>query len=281
MLRFALDYQQEVLALSKKMITTGVALAGVLALSACGDSSDSESGDAGAGEQSSQEAAASPEEGASGEQAEMPEADTSDIPEVVAEVNGDELSGEDFTVLYESQFQQMAMQSQMTGEEPDQDQLKEQTLESMIGNELLLQDAEEEGYEASQEEVDAIIADAAESAGMGSPEEFIEAYEEQGMDEEQLTSDAESQVLINQVLEQLEVPEPSEEELREIYDEAVAAQEEAEGAEGAEGAEAAEIPPFDEVREDLETQATDEARNEAALAHVDELREAADIQTHL
>lgn len=281
MLRFALDYQQEVLALSKKMITTGVALAGVLALSACGDSSDSESGDAGAGEQSSQEAAASPEEGASGEQAEMPEADTSDIPEVVAEVNGDELSGEDFTVLYESQFQQMAMQSQMTGEEPDQDQLKEQTLESMIGNELLLQDAEEEGYEASQEEVDAIIADAAESAGMGSPEEFIEAYEEQGMDEEQLTSDAESQVLINQVLEQLEVPEPSEEELREIYDEAVAAQEEAAGAEGAEGAEAAEIPPFDEVREDLETQATDEARNEAALAHVDELREAADIQTHL
>ncbi|MGJ9374092.1 SurA N-terminal domain-containing protein [Nesterenkonia sp. CF4.4] len=267
--------------MSKKMITTGFALAGVLALSACGDSSDPESADAGSEEQSSQEGAAAPEEGASGEQAEMPEADTSDIPEVVAEVNGDELSGEDFTVLYESQFQQMAMQSQMTGEEPDQDQLKQQTLESMIGNELLLQDAEDEGYEASQEEVDAIIADAAETAGLGSSEEFIEAYEEQGMDEEQLTSDAESQVLINQVLEQLEVPEPSEEELREVYDEAVAAQEEASGAEGAEGAEAAEIPPFEEVREDLEAQATDEARSEAALAHVDELRDEADIQTHL
>ncbi|WP_207173063.1 SurA N-terminal domain-containing protein [Nesterenkonia sp. E16_10] len=263
------------------MITTGFALAGVLALSACSDSPDSESGEAGAEEQSSQEEAAGPEAGASGEQPEMPEADTSDIPEVVAEVNGDELTGEDFTVLYESQFQQMAMQSQMTGEEPDQDQLKEQTLESMIGNELLLQDAEEEGYEASQEEVDAIISDAAESAGMGSSEEFIEAYEEQGMDEEQLTSNAESQVLINQVLEQLDVPEPSEEELRETYDEAVAAQESAEGAEGAEGAEEAEIPPFDEVRDDLETQLTDEARSEAAQAHVAELRSDADVQTHL
>ena len=267
--------------MSKKMITTGFALAGVLALSACGDSSDSESGDANAEEQSSQEESASPEEGAGGEQPEMPEADTSDIPEVVAEVNDTELTGEDFTVLYESQFQQMAMQSQMTGEEPDQDQLKEQTLESMIGNELLLQDAEEEGYEASEEEVDAIISDAAESAGMGSSEEFIEAYEEQGMDEEQLTSDAESQVLINQVLDQLDVPEPSEDELRELYDEAVAAQEGAEGAEGEEGAEEAEIPSFDEVRDDLETQATDEARSEAALAHVDELRSEADVQTHL
>lgn len=264
--------------MSKRIFTTGLALAGVLALAACSDAPAAENDDAAAQEQSAEDGAANPEQGA---EAEMPEADTSDIPEVVAEVNGEEITGEDFTVLYESQFQQMAMQSQMTGEEPDQDQLKEQTLESMIGNELLLQDALDEGYEASQEEVDALIADAAETAGMGSSEEFIEAYEEQGMDEEQLTSDAESQVLINQVLAQLEVPEPSEEELRETYDEAVAAQEEAAEAEGGEGEEAAEIPPFEEVRDDLETDATDQARSEAALAHVDELRAEADVQTHL
>lgn len=267
--------------MSMKMMTTGFALAGVLALAACSDAPAAENEDAGAQEQGAEAGAASPEEGAEGEQSELPEADTSDIPEVVAEVNEEEISGEDFTVLYESQFQQMAMQSQMTGEEPDQDQLKDQTLESMIGNELLLQDAQEEGYEASQEEIDALIADAAETAGMGSSEEFIEAYEEQGMDGEQLTQDAENQVLINQVLAQLEVPEPSEEELREVYDEAVAAQEEAGGAEGAEGEDAAEMPSFEEAREDLESQAVDQARNEAALDHVEDLRSDAEIQTHL
>ncbi|NYJ16356.1 SurA N-terminal domain-containing protein [Nesterenkonia sandarakina] len=265
--------------MSKKMMTTGFALAGVLALAACSDAPAADDGDANAQEQSAEAGAESPEAGA--EQPEMPEADTSDIPEVVAEVNGEELSGEDFTVLYESQFQQMAMQSQISGEEPDQDQLKEQTLESMIGNELLLQDAEDEGYEASSEEIEAIISDAAENVGMESSEEFIEAYEDQGMDEEQLRQDAESQVLINQVLDDLEVPEPSEDELRELYDEAVAAQEDAPSPEGAEGAEEAEMPSFEEARDDLETQATDEARNEAAVAHVDDLRSDAEVTTNL
>jgi len=256
--------------MSKKLLTS-FALAGVLALAACGDASETETEDAEA--QSTEEAAAGSEEGA---EMELPEADTEDIPEVVAEVNGDEITGEDFTVLYESQFQQVSMQAQMTGEEPDQDQLKEQTLESMIGNELLLQDAREQGFEASDEDVDALITEQAESNGMESADEFIEAYEEQGMSAEQLTEDARSQVLINQVLEALDYEEPSEDEVRELYDSAVEQQEAA-----AEGEEQTELPPFDEVREDVEAQASDDARNEAALAHVDELRAEAEIETHL
>lgn len=256
--------------MSKKLLTS-FALAGVLALAACGDASETETQDAEA--QSTEEAAAGSEEGA---EMELPEADTEDIPDVVAEVNGDEISGEDFTVLYESQFQQASMQSQMTGEEPDQDQLKEQTLESMIGNELLLQDAREQGFEASDEDVDALITEQAESNGMESADEFIEAYEEQGMSAEQLTEDARSQVLINQVLESLDYEEPTEDEVRELYDSAVEQQEAA-----GEGEEQAELPPFDEVREDVEAQASDDARNEAAIAHVDELRADAEVETHL
>ncbi|GAA1140737.1 SurA N-terminal domain-containing protein [Nesterenkonia lutea] len=265
--------------MSKKLMTS-FALAGVLALAACGDSSETEPEGGDTASQSAQDEGQSTEGGAageseSGEQPEMPEADTEDIPDVVAEVNGDELSGEDFTVLYESQFQQLAMQSQMTGEEPDQDQLKEQTLDSMIGNELLLQDARDQGFEASDEDVEALITEQAEANGMESADEFIEAYEEQGMSEEQLTEDARSQVLINQLLDDLDVEEPSEEELREIYDEAAAAQEES----GEE--EQTELPPFEEVRDDVAEQATSDARNEAALDHVEQLRSDAEIETHL
>lgn len=254
-----------------KKLMTSFALAGVLALAACGDASESEPEEGDSASQGAQEEG----QGANGEQPEMPEVDTEDIPDVVAEVNGDELSGEDFTVLYESQFQQLAMQSQMTGEEPDQDELKEQTLDSMIGNELLLQEARDQGFEASDEDVDALITEQAESNGMESADEFIEAYEEQGMSAEQLTEDARSQVLINQLLEDLEIEEPSEEELREIYDQAVAAQEES----GSE--EQAELPSFEDAREDVEEQATSDARNEAAIDLVEELRSEGDIETHL
>ncbi|WP_218221116.1 SurA N-terminal domain-containing protein [Nesterenkonia sp. Act20] len=259
--------------MSKKLMTS-FALAGVLALAACGDASESEPEDAAASQSASEEGQGA-EEGAAGEQPEMPEAATEDIPDVVAEVNGDEISGEDFTVLYESQFQQLAMQSQMTGEELDQDELKKQTLESMIGNELLLQEAREQGFEASEEDVDALITEQAESNGMESADEFIEAYEEQGMSAEQLTEDARSQVLINQLLEDLKVEEPSEEELREIYDEAVAAQEESDSEEQA------ELPSFEDAREDVEEQATSDARNEAAIDLVEKLRSEGDIETHL
>lgn len=255
-----------------KKLMTSFALAGVLALAACGDASESEPEE---GAAASQDEGQGAEDGAAGEQPEMPEADTEDIPDVVAEVNGDELSGEDFTVLYESQFQQLAMESQATGEELDQDQLKEQTLDSMIGNELLLQEAREQGFEASDEEVDALITDQAASYGMESADEFIEAYEEQGMSAEQLTEDARSQVLINQLLEDLEIEEPSEEELREIYDEAVAAQEDSDSEEQA------ELPSFEDARDEVEEQATSDARNEAAIDLVEELRSEGDIETHL
>ncbi|MDS2173514.1 MULTISPECIES: SurA N-terminal domain-containing protein [unclassified Nesterenkonia] len=276
--------------MSKKLLTS-CALAGVLlGVAACGDAPE-EGADAdttaeaeqGAEEQGAEQGAE--EQGAEGEagaEGEMPEPDTSDIPDVVAEVNGEEISGEDFAAFYESQFQQAVMQSQMSGEEPDEDAIKEQSLESMIGNELLIQDAEDSGYEASEDDVEALLEDTAEQSGMESVDDLIAAYEEQGMDEEQLREDAQNQVLIDQVIEDIDVEEPSEEELRDYYDQSVGQQAPPEeGAEeGAEG-EAPETPEFEDVKDELEDQLTSQKQGEAAQAHVDELREDADVETHL
>ncbi|GAA3057917.1 MULTISPECIES: SurA N-terminal domain-containing protein [Actinomycetes] len=276
--------------MSKKLLTS-CALAGVLlGVAACGDAPE-EGADAdttaeaeqGAEEQGAEQGAE--EQGAEGEagaEGEMPEPDTSDIPDVVAEVNGEEINGEDFAAFYESQFQQAVMQSQMSGEEPDEDAIKEQSLESMIGNELLIQDAEDSGYEASEGDVEALLEDTAEQSGMESVDGLIAAYEEQGMDEEQLREDAQNQVLIDQVVEDINVEEPSEEELRDYYDQSVGQQAPPEeGAEeGAEG-EAPEAPEFEDVKDELEDQLTSQKQGEAAQAHVDELREDADVETHL
>ncbi|MGO3289818.1 MAG: SurA, partial [Brachybacterium sp.] len=44
--------------------------------------------------------------GQGGEQPQMPEADVSDVPDVVATVNGEDITKDEFTAIYEGQFQQ-------------------------------------------------------------------------------------------------------------------------------------------------------------------------------
>src|SRR5699024_9037126 len=77
------------------------------------------------------------------EQLEMPEPDLEGMPDIVADVNDGEVTKEDFEATYQQQFQQMAMQAQMSGQnmdEIDQDELKEQTADGLVGQELLMQE---------------------------------------------------------------------------------------------------------------------------------------------
>ena len=126
----------------------GLTLAALLrAFSACGGSGDG--GDA--GEQASDKSSASQEQ----DGASATEPDLEGIPDVVAEVNGEELGKAEFVDTYTAQFQQMAMQAQSSGQPVDQDQLKKQVVDNMINGELLVQEAEERGYSASQQRTDA------------------------------------------------------------------------------------------------------------------------------
>ena len=85
------------------------------------------------------QAAASDSGGAAAGDQQMPEADVSDVPDVVAEVNGEEVTKDEFVQTYESQFQQLMMQQQQSGAgtEVDQDELKSQVAEQLVNNELL------------------------------------------------------------------------------------------------------------------------------------------------
>ncbi|MDP3894508.1 hypothetical protein, partial [Nocardioides sp.] len=85
----------------------GVVLAvAILALSACGgDAKDSNS-------KGSSEEPTAQEESEGSQQAQGP--DLEGIPDVVAEVNGQEVTKDEFVAVYEAQFQQAAMQAQMS-----------------------------------------------------------------------------------------------------------------------------------------------------------------------
>ncbi|GAB3848023.1 SurA N-terminal domain-containing protein [Nesterenkonia populi] len=259
----------------KKAPLTSLALAGLLfGLAAC-DNGDAE-GDGEAPQEQAQEDVQ--QEGPEGQQ-EMSEPDLGDLPDVVATVNDEDIEAEEYEAAYQNQFMNAQMMSQMTGEQPDEDELQEQTLEQVIGNRLLIHDAEEQGFDASEEEVEEELEATAEENGLESLDQLFEMAEEQGISEDELRGQAEDQVRVEKLIDSFDVDEPTEEELEESYEEQVAQQPEAE--EGADGEEAPETPEFDEVRDEIHEQMMQQRQNEAAQEHVDQLREDADVETHI
>ncbi|HEY4613921.1 MAG TPA: SurA N-terminal domain-containing protein [Citricoccus sp.] len=291
----------------RKKLLTSVALVGsLMALGACGDA-DTEPSTASTASSSagtSQQAAPQAQEkqgadgaasgGAEGDQQSMPTPDLEGIPEVVATVNGEEISGEEFSGVYESQFQQLAMQAQMSGQQLDQDAMKKQTLDTMVGSELLVQDARAQGHEATDEDVDALLEETAKAQQMGSVDELMKAYEDQGFPKEQVRSDAQKQILMTAAIEDLEVPEPSEKELKALYDQAAAAQppaQEGENGTGSEGGDpgeggkdgesGAETPSFEDLKPQLEQQVKAQKQNEVISQRMEELKKDAEVDVKL
>ncbi|PXA80166.1 SurA N-terminal domain-containing protein [Auritidibacter sp. NML120636] len=264
-----------------KKILSSIALIAMLSLSAC--NADEENADG------------APEASASaGDQGALPEPNLDDVPDVVATINDTEITKEEFATNYESQYQQMAYQAQMSGSDVDEDQLKQESLEIMIGNELLLQEAEDQDIEVTEDDVDEFLDDFAKQQGLESQDELIAQFEEQGMDEEQLRDDSKKQVAMDRLIETLDVDEPSEEELKDLYDDQMeqqkqlmeaqasadpSAQAEDGSSESASGED--QLPSFEESKDDLEEQVKLQNENEAVTELVEDLREDADIEIFL
>jgi hypothetical protein len=250
--------------------------AAMLALAACGGGDDS-SGKAESSEEPTSQEESAQEESAGAEQA--PEPDLEGIPDVVAEVNGQEVTKDDFVVLYEAQFQQAAMQAaQMGGEQPDEDALKEQTADQLVDTTLMAQEAETRGIAVTEEDVDAELAAVAKQNQLGSVEELFAALEKQGATEEQARAQLESQMVIEQLVADEAGPvEPTEQELRKIYDAARKQQEQS----GQQGGQAQAIPPYAKVKPQLVEQAKSDRMAQVAQTLVAALREDADITVNL
>jgi len=246
-----------------------LALTATLGLAACDGQNEepSAASDAGAAP------AASDAGGQAAEQ--MPEADVSDVPDVVATVNGEEITKDDFVQVYQSQFQQMTIQSQQGGEPVDEAALKEQVANQLVDNELLRQGAQDAGITASDEDIDATLDKIAQQNGLASGDEVVSTLTQQGYPEEQVREDAASQFEITTYLEQeADIKEPSEEELKAQYDALVEQQAQA-------GGSAEDLPAFEDVRDQLAQQATTEQQNEAATSLAKTLREAGDVTVNV
>jgi peptidyl-prolyl cis-trans isomerase SurA len=251
-----------------------LSVAAVLTLSACGGSGSSDS-DAGKDASKDASSSASPSAGASDGAAEGPQPDLDAIPDVVAEVNGEEVTKEEFVPIYEAAFQQAAAQAQMGGEDPDEEALRKETADNLVDTELLLQEAESRGLEVSDEAVEAELTSLAEQNGMKTSDELLKAVEAQGVSADQAREQVETQAMVEQLVEDENGPiEPTDKELRKLYDQ-VKQQQAASGGGGQ------KIPPFAQVRDQLAEQASSQETGKVATALVEDLRKDADITINL
>ncbi|WP_102158799.1 SurA N-terminal domain-containing protein [Zhihengliuella halotolerans] len=256
--------------MNKKKTMAVLALVGSLSMvAACGAD-----GEGDAGQSQSQDAGQS-QDAPQGQEAPTP--DLEGVPDVVATVNGEEINKDEFTQAYESRFQQAAMQAQMSGQQPDEDALKKETAESLVGTELLLQRAEKSDIKATDKEVDEALARVAESNQM-SEDEFMTAMKEQGMDADEVNKQLKQQVELDAVIkEEIGTFSASEKELKAAYDEAKAMQDQM----SSESGEAAEMPKFEDAKDQLEQQVTQQKEADATRKLVEDLRADADVKIHL
>ena len=225
-------------------------VAALLTLSACGGSGSGSDADSSSSASPSDDASAGASEGAS----DGPQPDLDAIPDVVAEVNGEELTKDEFVPIYEATFQQAAAQSQATGQAPDEEALRKQTLDDLVDTEL---------------------ASLAEQNGMKTADELLEAVEQQGVSADQARDQVETQLMVEQLVVDENGPiEPTDKELRTIY--AQAKQQQAQSGQGGQ-----KIPPFAQVRDQLVEQATAQETGKVAQALVKDLRADADITLNL
>lgn len=252
-------------AVAVRTAAAALAVGTALGLAACGPEDLAPSGASDAG------GTAPPAASDGGGEQALPQPDTSSIPEIVAEVNGEQITREEFVPVYEAQFQQAAMQQQTTGQAVDEATLQQQVAQQLVDNRLLQQAAADSGIEATEADIDATLDQIAQQNGLGSGDEVVQTLAQQGVSEEQVREDAATQfVLTTYVTQEGGITEPTEEELRAQYDDLVAQQEQS-------GADTSQVPPFEEVREQLAQQALTQQQNEAATTLAAGLREQGDV----
>lgn len=204
--------------------------------------------------------------------------DLSDIPDPVAEVNGAEISRDEFVSVFENQYQQMSMQAQMSGQPVDEEQLKQLAADGLVGTELLLQEADDRGLEASDDEIQAELARFAETNQV-SEDEFVEAMGEQGMDRDQVMDQIERQLIVEKLLiDEYGEFTATDAEVEAAYQE-IADQQAAMGGMG--GQAGGGLPPLEQVRDEVEEQLLAEQQAEAMETLSQELRADADVTMHL
>ncbi|AXF55014.1 SurA N-terminal domain-containing protein [Salicibibacter kimchii] len=265
--------------MKKVLATSGLSFLLAIGLAACGGDGEEngEEGDTDNGEGEGEEQAS---DALPDEEMEMPEPDIDldDVPDPVAEVNEEQIGKEAFEEIYTMQVEQLAQTQMMdiTEDEEQDQQVREQIANLLVEEELLLQEANDRGIEVSDEDMNETIEELA--GGMGQDTEaFYEAMEAQGMSEDEVHDMLVEELRVEQLVEEeFGEVEISDEELEELYDEQIAMMEQQMGDEMEE-----DPPELSEMEDQLRDQAEQMEIQENREALTNDLEEDANIEIHV
>ncbi|MGA9290280.1 MAG: SurA N-terminal domain-containing protein [Anaerobacillus sp.] len=187
-----------------------VMLVAVLLLAACSNGN--------AKNENNKEQSTTTEEASSAEQAQKElEAMKVEEDKVVATVDGEEIKGKD----YNSMLVQTQLRYTMSGDDPSDPEvaksIKKEVMDNLIGQELLLQKAKDEGFSASDKEVETELEQI--KGQFDGEKELQKALKSQGMTLDQLESQYADIVVVDKYVdEKIGTPKVTEKEMKIFYE---------------------------------------------------------------
>ncbi|MFB6801613.1 SurA N-terminal domain-containing protein [Peribacillus butanolivorans] len=189
-----------------------------------------------------------------------------DEKKTVAIVNDEKISGAEYNSLLST----TQMQMQQLGQDPTSkkvaEQIKEQTINSLVGQRLLLQAADKKGYTASKDEIEKQLAEM--KGRFENDEKFNEAMKQAGLNLEKLkTQIAENIPYTKYVDKEIKVEEATDEEIEKYYDQ-VKEQAKASGQ---------EAQKLEKMKPQIQKQLEQQKKQEKLVKHVEELQKDAKV----
>lgn len=181
--------------------------------------------------------------------------------DVVISINDTEVSGDHYNTIY---LQTKIRASQFGQDIEDKENIKEITLNEIIAQELIKQEAESLGIEVSEEKVQEEL-DTLKSENEEQFETYLETY---NLTEDSLKEQIRfSQILSQFIEEEIEIAEVTEDDIKETYDQLKKDME--------------NIMEFEQAEPIIEQQLTQQREADALQAKVEELMDDANIEKHI
>ncbi|MBT2571394.1 SurA N-terminal domain-containing protein [Planococcus sp. ISL-110] len=186
--------------------------------------------------------------------------------DVVVVVDGEEISGNVYNSVARQLETTLAAQGHSTSDETAK-MVKEQALSVLVGNKVILNDAEEKGYEADEKTVKERLEDL--KGQFESEEAMDEALKQTGFTLEDMEGQLREQLVYEQyVAEEIKTAEVTDEEVQEAYDGFVETSEE-------------EVPALEEMEPNIRQSLEQQKTQDAVFTRIEELKKSAEVEVKI
>ncbi len=193
-----------------------------------------------------------------------------DDQKIVATVNQDKITGNE----YNSALSTIQGQHQQSGQDPTSKEgakaVKKQTIDALVGQELILQDAEKKGIKASDKEVDKQLKE--EKKQFKDNAQFEEALKKSGLTMDQLKSDIADSIKYSQYVDkEIKSASVSEKDVKSYYDQYADEMKK----------QKQKAPEYKEVKSQIKKQLESQEKQKEVQKEIEKLKKSAKINVSL